>query len=134
MPDKVAAALSAAKIHEGPIHSNVAGRTDHLPMHVENGSYVIPADIISAMGEGNSMAGFKVAQQIFGPSALKKPAGGKAEGIPIVAAGGEYILTPEQVVALGKGSLESGQKVLDAFIKTFRKKTIKILSQLPGPK
>lgn len=53
------------KVHKGPIHSSVAGRTDHLPMHVASGSYVIPADIISAMGEGNSMAGFKVAKSIF---------------------------------------------------------------------
>ena len=66
----IAAALRTArahggKVHKGPIHSSVAGRTDHLPMHVASGSYVIPADIISAMGEGNSMAGFKVAQNIF---------------------------------------------------------------------
>lgn len=66
----VAAALRTArahggKVHKGAIHSSVAGRTDHLPMHVASGSYVIPADIISAMGEGNSMAGFKVAQKIF---------------------------------------------------------------------
>jgi hypothetical protein len=66
----VAAALRTArarggKVHKGPIHSSVAGRTDHLPMHVASGSYVIPADIISALGEGNSMAGFKVAKHIF---------------------------------------------------------------------
>ena len=53
------------KIHVGPIHSQVAGRTDHLNMHVKSGSYVIPADIISAMGEGNTMAGFRVAKNIF---------------------------------------------------------------------
>ena len=35
--------------HVGPIQSHVAGRTDHLPMHVKSGSYVIPADIISSM-------------------------------------------------------------------------------------
>jgi hypothetical protein len=66
----VAAALRTArarggKVHKGAIHSSVAGRTDHLPMHVASGSYVIPADIISAMGEGNSMAGFKIAKDIF---------------------------------------------------------------------
>ena len=53
------------KIHEGPIHSPVAGRTDHLNMNVRSGSYVIPADIISAMGEGNTMAGFKIARKMF---------------------------------------------------------------------
>jgi hypothetical protein len=59
------ARATGGKVHKGAIHSTVAGRTDHLPMHVASGSYVIPADIISAMGEGNSMAGFKVAKDIF---------------------------------------------------------------------
>ena len=53
------------KMHTGAIHSGVAGRTDHLPMHVPSGAYVIPADIISGMGEGNTVAGFKVAKSIF---------------------------------------------------------------------
>jgi hypothetical protein len=56
---------NAAKIHTGPIHSAVAGRTDHLPVHVPSGSYVIPADIVSAVGEGNTMAGFKNLKQVF---------------------------------------------------------------------
>lgn len=82
----IAAALRTArahggKVHDGPIHSSVAGRTDHLPMHVASGSYVIPADIISAMGEGNSMAGFKVAKNIFGGG------GGDAKGMPDDMAG-----------------------------------------------
>jgi hypothetical protein len=54
-----------AKIHTGPIHSAVAGRTDHLPVHVPSGSYVIPADIVSGIGEGNTMAGFKNLKQVF---------------------------------------------------------------------
>ena len=53
------------KLHVGPIHSPVAGRTDHLPMHVPSGSYVIPADIVSAMGEGNTIAGFKHLRRMF---------------------------------------------------------------------
>ena len=51
--------------HTGPIHSSVAGRTDHLPMEVPEGAYVLPADIVSALGEGNTMAGFKVAKSLF---------------------------------------------------------------------
>ena len=45
------------KVHHGPIPSPVAGRTDHLPMHVSSGSYVLPADIVSALGDGNTDAG-----------------------------------------------------------------------------
>jgi hypothetical protein len=297
----ISAALRTArkrggKVHKGAIHSSVAGRTDHLPMHVASGSYVIPADIISAMGEGNSMAGFKVAKDIFstpnrtsgtpygqsglpygvstprkaeggstgnpnataaiaggnqrvaanraasanyarqenqsngtpipshlqgiaapvtggagpgrsgfwnkalpmiggmigGPlgalagSAFTKNAagqgytglkdmvngggqaasgtefmngpmskglnltpinplqgqakgiefasGGATNGVPIVAAGGEYVIPPEDVLHLGGGDLDHGHKILDSFVKKMRQKTIKTLQSLPGPK
>lgn len=326
-PQAIAAALRTArasgggvKTHSGPIHSAVAGRTDHLPMHVASGSYVIPADIISAMGEGNSMAGFKVAKDIFSvrnitegtpygmkglpygasmphkadgggagfrstsssspaggpvptqssapvsrassappprptstmsqptpmasretyappdrPSSMTSPAqhytglwdmvngggkgagytnlgdifngggmnasgssnpsgggvaapgdgaetpykntffnkmkpmlgaivggpfgamigkgfqydkngdtgfqnllgkasGGSTSGVPIVAAGGEYVIPPEDVVHIGGGDLDHGHKILDAFVKKMRQKTIKTLQNLPGPK
>jgi 8-oxo-dGTP pyrophosphatase MutT (NUDIX family) len=58
--------VKAPKFHSGPIHSGVAGRTDHLPMNVESGSYVLPADIVSAGGSGNTLAGFKVLRRTFG--------------------------------------------------------------------
>jgi hypothetical protein len=140
-------------VHTGPIHSPVAGRTDHLPMHVPSGSYVIPADIISAMGEGNTMAGFKQMRRIFGgvpytgggepyggrtESPYNEPMPGKAEGgsatVPIVAAGGEYVLSPDQVRTVGEGDLDMGHKVLDEFVKRYRAETIKTLKKLPGPK
>jgi len=145
------------KVHTGPIHSAVAGRTDHLPMHVASGSYVIPADIISAMGEGNSMAGFKVAKSIFsapfyntpapgkgmpygqgaepyGMPAPHKAAGGETGSVPIVAAGGEYVVPPEDVTHIGNGSMSDGHRILDEFVKQMRAKTISTLKKLPGPK
>lgn len=289
------ARASGGRVHTGAIHSSVAGRTDHLPMNVESGSYVIPADIISAMGEGNSMAGFKVAKSIFGmddltggnpygesgmpygvdtpkrayggstgdahdgvgtsspsgagrgapdgsagnrstamtssPRPMARPSstagspaaqdytglwdrvngggpgaglfsgnnrsgvdqsaaphgasmrkgsfwndakpiiggmiagpigalvgmglkrndtgqtgfqrmgdkigfagGGSTAGVPIVAAGGEYVIPPKDVLRLGGGDLDHGHKVLDSFVKKMRQKTIKTLQSLPGPK
>ena len=143
------------KLHTGPIHSPVAGRTDHLPMHVPSGSYVIPADIISAMGEGNTMAGFKHMRRMFsgnpyggaagapyggapgmpyGEPMPHKAAGGETAAVPIVAAGGEYVLSPEEVRMAGEGDLELGHKVLDEFVKRYRAETIKTLKNLPGPK
>lgn len=76
------------KIHVGPIHSPVAGRTDHLNMHVKSGSYVIPADIISAMGEGNTMAGFRVAKNIFSQPFYGSPKAGA--GLPYTGGGLPY--------------------------------------------
>jgi hypothetical protein len=139
-------------MHTGPIHSSVAGRTDHLPITVPSGSYVIPADIVSGMGEGNTIAGFKHARRMFGGV----PRGGGAQpynheggpygmasggtppsedkGVPIVAAGGEYVLHPEQVRRVGAGDLDTGHKVLDEFVKKMRAELVKTLKKLPGPK
>lgn len=60
------ATTSGPHFHVGPIHSSVAGRTDHLPITVPSGSYVLPADVVSAGGAGNTMAGFKVLKRVFG--------------------------------------------------------------------
>lgn len=162
---------NAPDLHTGPIHSSVAGRTDHLPMHVPSGSYVLPADIVSAMGEGNTMAGFKQVQRIFGgapygggkgpygrptkgipyggggipygqsggPYGAKMPHradGGRDEGgpVPIVAAGGEYVLAPHEVEWAGDGDMDAGHRALDDFVKRMRSKTVKTLQKLPGPK
>lgn len=149
--------------HVGPIHSPVAGRTDHLPMSVKSGSYVIPADIISAFGEGNTMAGFKIAHHIFEshpyfqgaqtpygvsnstpygagetPYGAKLATGGQADDdaplVQIVAAGGEFVISPEGVTSLGEGDINYGHDVLDSFVKQYRAKTVDTLKKLPGPK
>ena len=124
--------------HVGPIHSAVAGRTDHLPMHVPSGSYVIPADIISAMGEGNTMAGFRIMNDItnqYGGHPAGYATGGFAgQLVPIVAAGGEYVISPEVVANMGNGDMDTGHGELDEFVKKMRAKTVDTLKKLPGPK
>lgn len=158
--ETVVSRSEGSKLHTGPIHSSVAGRTDHLKMNVPSGSYVIPADIISAMGEGNTMAGFKLAEKVFsspgswmtgapygesmspydepmspyGMEMPKKAAGGATEGVPIVAAGGEYVIAPEHVQHIGGGDMDAGHKHLDEFVKKFRARTVDTLKKLPGPK
>jgi hypothetical protein len=130
--------MKQGKVHVGPIHSPVAGRTDHLPMHVPAGAYVIPADIISAMGEGNTMAGFRVANTLWGENG-GAPRGFAAGGyagqlVPIVAAGGEYVIHPEAVVRQGNGDIDMGHRILDNFVTGMRSKTVDTLKKLPGPK
>lgn len=150
------------KVHVGPIHSPVAGRTDHLPVHVPSGSYVIPADIISAMGEGNTMAGFKAAEKIFkaapemggvpgmpmgemaampGAQSLpgmpeKRADGGRTydDLVPVIVAGGEYVIPPEEVQRIGKGNMDVGHQELDRFVKAMRARLVQTLRKLPGPK
>lgn len=120
---------STEKIHVGPIHSSVAGRTDHLPINVPSGAYVIPADIVSSMGEGNTMAGFQILNDMFGIQKL-----GSEPGTEIVAAGGEYVISPSSCEKVGGGDIERGHRTLDDFIKKYRAATVKTLQKLPGPK
>jgi 8-oxo-dGTP pyrophosphatase MutT (NUDIX family) len=281
--DTMTTTTTPGPFHVGPIHAAVAGRTDHLPMTVQSGSYVLPSDIVSAGGEGNTLAGFRVLRRTFGGepygqtgspygqtggvyglpvryakggkvhaagvmflspdrkvllmrrqgaahagewafpaggiekgerpeeaarrevreetghehdgglspfmhsdsdgvefvtykahasdqfkptlneehdraewvsldeaeklplhpgvrAALEKlktragkAAGGAASGVPIVAAGGEWVISPRQVARVGGGDIDAGHRVLDDFVRQVRKELIGTLQKLPGP-
>jgi len=72
------------------------------------------------------------------PYAQGKPYGARASGgrapVEVVVAGGEYVITPEEVTQLGNGDIDHGHEILDHFVTGYRKKTIETLKKLPGPK
>lgn len=117
-------------IFRGPVNAPIAGRTDHLPVQVASGSYVLTADNISALGEGNTATGFKIIEKVF----PQGPASPDWTPVPVVIAGGEYVLDPDQVAMAGDGDVDLGHQVLDAFQLLNRKNTIKTLQGLPAPK
>lgn len=136
-PEPVTPIGGATKLHTGAIKAPVAGRTDHLPMHVPSGSYVIPADIVSAIGEGNTAHGFDiidymVKQRMADGGDVNQTENG--DPVAIVAAGGEYVIPPEAVKGFGNGGLDEGHKALDEWVKHERANTIKTLQKLPAPK
>ena len=147
-------------VHSGPVMSAVPGRTDKHNVNVATGSYVLPADHVSSMGQGNTQAGFATLGKMFGrPMAIphghppptprfapmkmagfgKKSDEGGSRGsdaggpVPIVVAGGEYVIPPEKVAEIGGGDLKRGHEVLDHWVKTNREKHIKTLKGLPAP-
>ena len=117
-------------IHAGPLHSTVPGRTDHLPITVAAGSFVLPADIVSSLGEGNTNAGMEAVSEMFPLPPVRRADGGR---VPIAAAGGEYVIAPETVAALGNGDMETGHELLDQFVRRTRAQNIQRLRALPGP-
>ena len=134
------------KVFSGPLKVAIPGRTDRLPIHVYSGSYVLPADIVSGLAEGNTEAGFEVIKRMIheqmsqgGRVVMDRKYGLNGHYhepktlVPCVVAGGEYILTPQEVEAFGEGDIKKGHQVLDAFVKSQRAKTIKTLKKLPGP-
>lgn len=139
---------SAKKMTVGSLVSTVPGRTDLHLTHVPSGSYVIPADIVSGHGQGNTLAGMKFLHKKFGmeePDATHKLArGGRADehvGRPVKVklAGGEIVVPPDKVHATmerlfkKKMTLDEAHKKMDSWVRESRKKLRRQLAKLPGP-
>jgi hypothetical protein len=148
-------------MHTGPIMSAVPGRTDRHNMSVPSGSYVIPAESISHLGQSNTIAGMKIANNMFGASGpygagipkmghgmgIPKPpkpmgipgdkGGARGEGtgtpVDVVTAGGEFVIAPQVVARIGDGDIKRGHKILDAWIMKLRKDHIRTLKNLKPP-
>jgi hypothetical protein len=130
MNDPVQTALRVAGVHTGPIAHDGAGRTDDVEMSVPGESFVVPADIVSAIGQGNTAHGFRVLNHMFPPRTPQRAAGG---AVPIMSAGGEFVIGPEHVARVGGGDLKKGHEALRDFVHHVRQRTIRTLKKLPKP-
>lgn len=137
-------------VHIGPISSTVPGRTDHHPIDVSGGSYVIPAECVSNLGENNTNAGMVKLDEVmnstpeeirkfFGATPPSRAAGGRSDDrgvgdrVPINAAGGEFVIPPNIVEIIGYGDIKRGHATLDAWVMKRRKNHIETLRGLAPP-
>jgi hypothetical protein len=69
----------------GGIMSAGAGRADDVPMHVPDGSYVVPAWAVSHLGEGNTVSGMSQLKMMFGSpwGAPKAPWGAPSPALKV---------------------------------------------------
>lgn len=135
---------SGGKVHVGPIRTRHPGRTDTEEMKVPDGAYVLPSETISHLGQNNSEAGLRIADQMFGPksslaqsasTARAKGGATSSQGKPVdcITAGGEYVIEPDIVRAIGGGDIDHGHKILDQFVMGQRKAHIQALASLAPP-
>src|ERR1700733_3318070 len=157
----------------GLVASATPGRRDVIPLSVASGSYVVPADVVSGISEGNTLAGARHLEAAMStgpgglplshmvthstmphpPSVAHLAHGGMADGqmprmvhprewanrdvpngIPVIVAGGEYILSPDQVRHIGDGDLTRGHDKLDQLVLHARARNVRATAKLPGPK
>jgi hypothetical protein len=143
---------SGGAVH-GFLNSPVPGRTDKLPISVKGGAYVLPADHVAGLGQGNSLAGASIVNKMFkmgpygtSPSSINpskankwrtaktgRAEGGEVGDTPRIAAGGEFVIPPEAIMERF-GDLDKGHQALDQWVIDFRKKHIKALRGLKPPK
>jgi hypothetical protein len=115
--------------HVGPVIGSSLGRGDSKSISVPGGSYVLPASHVSALGQGNTLAGHAVINSMFGggtgPGGASIMRGGHGMGpprppraggmgfakggapkkggtVPIYISDGEHVLSPEEVEAVDR--------------------------------
>lgn len=75
-------------------------------------------------------------QQAMGGRVAYASGGGmrpREDCVPILAAGGEFVIAPHHVARLGQGDVKAGHKWLDEFVVTARKKIVKTTQALKPP-
>lgn len=88
---------------QGFLGGDTLGRADAKNASVTSGAYVMPADVISGLGMGNSLAGAALTQKWLttGPFGMPEPRGGRGSGPPRPPSG---LRTPEPPYAKGGGA------------------------------
>ena len=138
------------------------GRSDSLHLSVPNGGFVIPADVVSGVGHGDSLAGARALDHTFpmqethnitgrahvrgftplmhspfsvgfhSPGQQKIARGGPTGMTEIMGSAGEYYVHPHAIIRK-YGSLKRGHNILDAWVVHHRKMHIKTLQKLKPP-
>lgn len=109
------------------------GRADTVPASVPRGSYVLPADVVSGLGQGNTAAG---AARIGGTlrSLPRFARGGRVDMVPARLSGGEYVVHPAHVTAIGRGSIDAGSRALDGLVHQVRAGAAHTALHAPAPR
>lgn len=127
----------------GLVHSATPGRADLVGARLRQGSYVLPADVVSGLGQGNTLAGAKIlhaslpeAAEMASRGAVSRAAGGMVDDdeIEVKLSGGEYLVSPEQVLAIGEGDMEGGARALDELVASVREHSRAAVDQMAPPK
>lgn len=73
-----------ARSSQGFLHGVTPGRADQINTAAPGGSYVLPAEVVAGLGEGNSLAGARAVEEMLrsGPHGIPMPRGGPHRGPP----------------------------------------------------
>lgn len=120
----------------GLIDSETPGRADQVNADVPAGTYIVPADVVSALGQGNTAAGGKAIDAMIEHlnrarrQQAPTPQDGYARGgkVPVRLSGGEYAISPEHVTQAG------GADALDKLVMMVRQDLAKKAQTLPPPR
>ena len=108
----------------GPVPGATPGRADLVNATVPAGTYILPADVVSGMGQGNSAAGIQALHALFA-QLPKSPA--PTQDAKVRLSGGEFAVTPEMLMQLGSAQL-------DNLVKSVRQQSAQAVASMPPPR
>lgn len=123
----------------GYLKGGTPGRADSVSTMAEGGSYVVPADIVSGLGEGNSDAGAAIIAEMIARRAALARGGFVSQSesaeppTPVLLSHGEYVIPKDDVARFGAGDHEKGVQWLDKWVVDQRKSLIRRLRTLKPP-
>ena len=116
--------------HEGLIRGRTPGRADKVHIQVIDGSYVVPADCVSGLGDGNTEAGASRLHTLFVVEGdLPQP----IVVVDVKVAAGEWVCRPDRLIIKFKGTLAEALDRMDEWVIEQRREHIKALTELPPP-
>lgn len=119
-------------IPRGLVASATDGRADLVKRSVPKDTYVVPADVVSGLGQGNSLSGGHNLNAALG--GVKTPKGYQRGGdVDVMLSGGEHLVPPGKVAGLGYGDPKAGARRMDGLVAATRRSNAHAAMNLPGP-
>lgn len=126
VPDSGGTGVTGREAAGGEIYnSNERPRPADKPIAMQDGGFVVPADVVSGLGDGSTKAGYRrlgLGQLLDGPgTGMSDDIPAHIDGEqPARVADGEVYLSPEEVALYGGGSHAKGIKRLYALMSQVR--------------
>jgi len=121
-------------LSSGPIVGNTMGRADKVNTKVANDSFIVPAHVVSALGEGNTMAGMAKLEKMFPGEGVRRAKGGKSGGhVDVALSDGEFSIDPAHVLKFGGGDMAKGHRLLKMACEHITNQTAEKLKHMPKP-
>ena len=120
-------------VSHGLLTGSTPGRADKINTSVRDNTFIIPAHVVSALGQGSTMAGAAALDKMFPKSKKQGDSGKKGDHVPVALSDGEYRVPPEHVLTVGKGDMARGHRLLKMACEHITNKAAEQLKHMPKP-
>jgi hypothetical protein len=123
--------------HIKPIRKSIylkgdeSGQADNIYVKVPEHTFIIDAQTVSLIGDGNSENGALKLQEMIDQIPSVKVE--KFPDVDCALAAGEFAITPEKVAGYGNGDIRKGIEILKSFVKEIKKYKKLEVKTIPKP-